>query len=99
MVELERKKLGGVRCLLLTHTICASALYRLLHSCCHRQQCHSPAVCPSVLGSLGLASHGEIGCSARGHSNAHVGINGDCSALVGVPGCPGFNITLAIMNT
>lgn len=99
MAELERRKLGDVRCLVLTHTISASALLRLVHSCFHRQQCHFPAVCPLVLGSSGLVSHGAVGCSACGHSNAHVGINGDCCALVGVPVFPGFSITLALINT
>lgn len=99
MVELEKKKLGDVKCLVLAHTIWASALLRLVHSYFHRQQCHFPAVCPSVLGSLGSVSHGAVGCSARGHSSAHVGINGDFCALVGVPLCPGFNMTLAIINT
>lgn len=99
MVELEKKKLGDVRCLVLTHTLSASALLRLLHSCFHRQQCHFPAVCSLFLGSLGLVSLGAVGCSARGHSNAPVGINGDCCALVGVPVCPGFKLTLAIINT
>lgn len=81
MVEVERKELGDARCLVLTHTVCASELLKLLHSCFHRQQCHFPAVCPSVLESLGLVSHGTVGCSAHGRSNAHVGKNEDCCAL------------------
>lgn len=54
---------------------------------------------PFGLGSSGSVSRGPVGCSARGHSSAHVGINGDFCALVGVPLCPGFNMTLAIINT
>lgn len=75
-----RKKLGDEISALDTHCL-SSALVRLLHSCFHWQQCHFPVVCPLVLESLGLVSHGTVGCSAHGHSNARMGINGDSWAL------------------